>query len=112
MNNVCVSIIESVLIRRMRATPAGWETRGGCTSNQESGGSPSVVVNLRSSPPLASPSMAGTAERWAKSSGLSFKPMNPPPACRPAAAVKAADLRPVANQGMALLLMKRHRSIE
>lgn len=83
MNNVSLSlsIIESVLIRWMSAAPAGWEIRGGCTSNQESGRSLGVVVNLGSSP-QASRSPTG----WSvgkKNSALSFKPMNPPAASRP-----------------------------
>lgn len=46
----------------------------------------------------------------ANSSDLSFMSMNPPPLGR--AAAGAADLHRVANQEMALLLMKTHRSIQ
>lgn len=104
MNNVSVSIIRP---RFNKSTaPEGWETPRGCTSDLQSGSSPCVVVNFCCSP-LAQGSLAGRSGTAGKQNA---------PACDLthgfAAAVKAADLRRVANQGMALLLMKRHRSIE
>lgn len=109
MNNVSVSIIKSVLIRWRSSAPAGWEAHtAALLTNQERDKTP--WRPWASHPPCWPLSPVYRSERWQTSQACHL--------CqwirrqRASAAARAADLRTVANQGMALLLMKTHRSVQ
>lgn len=107
MNNASVSIIKSVLIRWISPAPAGWKETHGCTPNQPRVGQESHrSLNLTSSLlDLQSVGVCHSKQLRLVIYAHESTSTGPAPQC-------GADLCTLANQGMALLLMKTHRSIQ